>query len=238
MIPHLTLVAMLAADRANNAVGDAGGFVARADTEPSLVGHTDEKREHCPVHGWVGRLAFERDGHEHCEVAPEVESPWRPTDNSEHISADDPQGRINRKRKRPRARTIAVKRITREDLRIGALLYPVIDVERPRTRGECGDERPCPFVGCSHHLYLDVNVETGAIKLNFPDLEPWDMKHSCTLDEADKGAHTLEAVGERINVTRERLRQIEVEATEVLRQALVREGLAEDNAPPRAAEGA
>jgi hypothetical protein len=50
---------------------------------------------------------------------------------------------------------------------------------RPRTRGECRDaERPCPFVACKHHLYLDVNPETGSLKLNFPDLEPWELEDS------------------------------------------------------------
>src|SRR4029077_6719314 len=30
------------------------------------------------------------------------------------------------------------------------------DIERPRPRGDCvGGERPCPFVSCAHHLYLD-----------------------------------------------------------------------------------
>ena len=31
------------------------------------------------------------------------------------------------------------------------------------------DHRPCPWVACKHHLYLDVNPETGSIKMNFPD---------------------------------------------------------------------
>jgi hypothetical protein len=40
---------------------------------------------------------------------------------------------------------------------------------RPRTRGECKDgARPCPWAGCAHHLFLDVNADTGSIKLNYP----------------------------------------------------------------------
>lgn len=104
-----------------------------------------------------------------------------------------------------------MQRLTREELRIGALLYPPVDVERPSTRGDCiGDDRPCPFVSCKHHLYLDVNPDTGSIKINFPDLEPWDMPETCALDVADRGGITLEEVGAIVNLTRERIRQVEV----------------------------
>ena len=70
--------------------------------------------------------------------------------------------------------------------------------------------RPCPFVACRYHLYLDVNPETGSIKLNFPHLEVWQMKETCALDVADRGGTTLEEIGELMNVTRERVRQLEV----------------------------
>ncbi|RMH37295.1 MAG: hypothetical protein D6689_21110 [Deltaproteobacteria bacterium] len=105
-----------------------------------------------------------------------------------------------------------MKRLTREELRIGALLYPPVDdVPRPRTRAECaGAARPCPWVSCKHHLYLDVNPETGSIKINFPDLEVWEMTETCSLDVADRGGITLEEVGEIMNLTRERIRQVEV----------------------------
>ncbi len=119
--------------------------------------------------------------------------------------------RRRRRRTRPRSRTIAMKRLTREELRIGAMLYPPVDVPRPQTRGECrGEQRPCPWVACKFHLYLDVNPETGSIKLNFPDLEPWELPHTCSLDVAERGGITLEEVGEIMNLTRERIRQVEV----------------------------
>ena len=111
---------------------------------------------------------------------------------------------------RARSKTIAPKRLTKEEMRLGALLV-LPDVRRPSTREECrGVERPCPFVSCKHHLYLDVNPETGSIKVNFPDLEPWEMKETCALDVADRGGITLEEVGEILNLTRERIRQVEV----------------------------
>jgi hypothetical protein len=119
--------------------------------------------------------------------------------------------RRRRRRTRPRSKTIAMKRLTREELRVGALLYPPVDVPRPVTREECrGEERPCPWVACKFHLYLDVNPETGSIKLNFPDLEPWELPHTCALDVAERGGITLEEVGEIMNLTRERIRQVEV----------------------------
>jgi len=117
------------------------------------------------------------------------------------------------RRKRPiRARTISMKRMTKRELELGRLLYPELDdIEPPRHRAECLDgPRPCPFVSCKHHLYLDVSARTGAIKVNFPDLEVWEMSETCALDVADRGGTTLEEVGAIMNLTRERIRQVEV----------------------------
>jgi Sigma-70, region 4 len=120
--------------------------------------------------------------------------------------------RRSRRKRDVRARTISVKRMTKRELELGRLLYPdVEDVVKPRMRAECGEgERPCPFVSCKHHLYLDVSARTGAIKLNFPDLEVWEMTETCALDVADRGGTTLEEVGAIMNLTRERIRQVEV----------------------------
>jgi|CZKU01.1.fsa_nt_gi hypothetical protein len=130
-------------------------------------------------------------------------------------SAPSPVTREQRRsrRKRPiRAKTISVKRMTKRDLELGRLLYPEVnDIEHPETRADCvGGARPCPFVSCKHHLYLDVSARTGAIKLNFPDLEVWEMTETCALDVADRGGTTLEEVGAIMNLTRERIRQVEV----------------------------
>ena len=110
-----------------------------------------------------------------------------------------------------RSKTIAPRRLTKEELRMRELLPILIDEERPGTRGECLTAvRPCPYVSCKHHLYLDVNPETGSIKINFPDLEPWELADTCALDVADRGGITLEEVGAILNLTRERIRQVEV----------------------------
>ncbi len=115
------------------------------------------------------------------------------------------------RRTRPRSRTIALKRLTAAELQMGAQLYPPVDIDRPRTRAECREEaRPCPWVACKHHLYLDINPVTGSIKLNFPDLEPWELAETCALDVAESGGKTLDEIGEITNLTRERIRQVEV----------------------------
>ena len=127
------------------------------------------------------------------------------------------RGRSTRRKRPVRARTIPIKKMTREQLRLGRLLYPETDHGMPSTRGACdGGERPCPFVSCKYHLYLDVNPETGSIKLNFPDIEVWEMTETCSLDIAERGGVTLEEVGEIMNLTRERIRQLEMSGLERL----------------------
>lgn len=129
---------------------------------------------------------------------------------------DDPRPIV----RRARAKTIAMKRLTKEELRIGALLYPERSYWRPKSRGECANvARPCPYVSCKHHLYIDVNPATGSIKINFPDLEVWELRHSCALDVAQTGGITLEEVGEILNLTRERIRQVEVRGLLKLKEA-------------------
>ena len=122
-------------------------------------------------------------------------------------------GDASRRKDRVRARTISIKRLSKRELEMGRRLYPETEYERPQTRAECQHgphaERPCPFVSCKHHLYLDVNDRTGSIKLNFPDLEVWELPETCALDIADRGGITLEEVGEIMNLTRERIRQLE-----------------------------
>ncbi len=121
--------------------------------------------------------------------------------------------RRSRRKRDVRARTISVKRMTKRELEIGRLLYPENDYWKPRTRAECAEgPRPCPFISCKHHLYIDVSPRTGAIKVNFPDLEVWELSESCALDIADRGGTTLEDVGAIMNLTRERIRQVEVKA--------------------------
>lgn len=87
---------------------------------------------------------------------------------------------------------------------------------RPRTRGDCVDgPRPCPYLGCKYHLALDVSP-AGSLFDNFPNRDLDELEETCALDVADRGGVTLERIGELLNVTRERIRQIEAR---VLRRA-------------------
>lgn len=103
--------------------------------------------------------------------------------------------------------------MSRRELELGSERWKQLESLRPKTRAECVDgPRPCPHVSCRHHLFLDVSAKTGAIKLNFPDLEVWELAISCALDVADGGAVTLEDAGAILNLTRERIRQLELKA--------------------------
>jgi hypothetical protein len=131
--------------------------------------------------------------------------------------------------------TIPIRRMSMTALARGRVEHPEMHA-RPRTRADCIDgPRPCPFVGCRYHLAIDVHPSRGSIKTNFPrdsaeglreraaardvplddivvdmllrSLE--EMPETCCLDVADRGAHTLEEVGAMMNLTRERVRQIE-----------------------------
>ena len=100
--------------------------------------------------------------------------------------------------------------MSKAELNRGRELYPETDYWKPKSRSECKDmDRPCPFVSCKYHLYIDVHPVRGSIKLNFPDIEIWEMTETCALDVADRGGITLEEVGEIMNLTRERVRQVE-----------------------------
>ncbi len=123
--------------------------------------------------------------------------------------ATGPDGRRKR-RDRARARTISIRRLSKAELNRGRMLYPETEYWRPKTRAECVDmERPCPFVSCKYHLYIDVHPVRGSIKVNFTDVDVWEMTETCALDIADRGGITLEEVGEIMNLTRERVRQVE-----------------------------
>lgn len=120
--------------------------------------------------------------------------------------------RRNLRKREVRSGTVSIKQMRRQ-VRLDKVLYPEADHGRPVKRGECeGGQRPCPYVSCKWNLFLDVNPDTGSIKYNYPDLEPDQLAHSCALDIADHGGEPLEVVGEYVNMTRERVRQIEVQA--------------------------
>jgi hypothetical protein len=96
----------------------------------------------------------------------------------------------------------------------------------PRTWGECQERalgtasNPCVHVRCKHNLLLDVSEDTGSYKVTWPHLasghygDEYDAlpQHTCALRVAEQGGMTLDEIGEMMNLTRERVRQIETKA--------------------------
>lgn len=100
---------------------------------------------------------------------------------------------------------------------------------RPKVRGDCiAGPRPCPWVGCRYHLYLDVNPENGSIKFNFPHIDPMELEVSCSLDVTDEEGTTLDEVGAYMNLSRERIRQVEVQTVKKMKPLI--ESLVQDKA--------
>lgn len=149
-------------------------------------------------------------------AAPDVEDAVIALIDEAH--APEPPRRLMRSRRKRavRAKVENLSRLSKATMRAASLEYPEPTAHlRPQTRGDCVDgHRPCPFVSCKFNLYLDVS-ENGSIKYNFPDIdgpENMPVMMSCALDIADRGGETLELVGEAANITRERVRQVEVKA--------------------------
>ncbi len=135
-----------------------------------------------------------------------------------------------RKHTQPRPKVLEIRHITREFLRSQAALLgegaledlDETERDRPRTRADCaGSQRPCVWMRCRHHLAIDV-TPSGGIQVNHPGIELDEMVDTCALDVADRGPLTLEETGARMNVTRERMRQIEVRALITLGRRIAR----------------
>lgn len=114
---------------------------------------------------------------------------------------------------------------------------------RPRKRGDCDDiPRPCPYVGCMYHLALSVSSRgsiravglSRVLKLgaavgeelldSVVDALPH-MEHTCTLDVAEDGEQTLEAIGKILGVTKEAVRQTEEKSLSRLRHTYKSRGI-------------
>lgn len=124
---------------------------------------------------------------------------------------------------RRRAKTESVRRLSKRELARSRADLAGFAYDRPEKREDCLHgafaARPCPFVACRYHLYLEVNPRSGSIRTNFAGLEPWELPETCALDVAERGGVTLEEVGTWLNLTRERVRQLEAAALGRLRAA-------------------
>ena len=133
---------------------------------------------------------------------------------------EDPRRRSKTMSRKEMARDLRRRRLTGDVDPEEMALLTEVDSNRPKTRADCvNSPRPCVFVSCKYNLYLDVNPETGSIKLNFPDKEIWELPYSCALDVAEKGGITLEEVGDIMNLTRERIRQVETRGLTKIKEA-------------------
>jgi hypothetical protein len=122
---------------------------------------------------------------------------------------------VRSKRKGARPKTRLAKRLSKEERRQSLLLEPWMNETLPKTRAECKyGERPCPYVRCRYHLALEVKPN-GSLSENFHEI--CEMKETCVLDVAERGENTLEYIGECMNITRERVRQLETDALAKLR---------------------
>lgn len=110
----------------------------------------------------------------------------------------------------------------------------------PKTRGDCMYvQRPCLHLLCRYNLLLRVRVGYVRSNPNTSDSEIktsyWlddrvlqiiegkqvRIRHSCALDLAEMGGMTLEQIGDIIGVSRERVRQIEMDARRKMEASMI-----------------
>lgn len=89
-------------------------------------------------------------------------------------------------------------------------------IRRPRSLAQCPPaNQPCAYLSCRHHLGGDRTAR-GNIRLTFPGRDLTEFAETCSLRVANRGPQTQEAVGRLLNVTEERICQIEQEALKKL----------------------
>tara|TARA_R110000868_G_scaffold252697_2_gene509412 strand:+ start:461 stop:859 length:399 start_codon:yes stop_codon:yes gene_type:complete len=114
-------------------------------------------------------------------------------------------------------RTVAQREVARHLTVLQSVFAPT---ELPATYGDCIEQglavsRPCPHASCVHSLRVEINYRT-AIRLRSDRLN---VLYSCALHES-RQEKTLAEVGERLGVTRERVRQIEQMALEKFKKGM------------------
>lgn len=105
----------------------------------------------------------------------------------------------------PKGRTIRIRALVKErrQQRLAGVNPHKTEHWRPKTRADCDTvPRPCPYVGCRHHLFLDVGP-SGSIQFPHGDsLASLDaMPVSCALDAADAGPSEVGEVGQLVGMS-------------------------------------
>lgn len=135
---------------------------------------------------------------------------------------------------RPRRHlTIGTRRLLEEYKRTGPCVDYPAGIQRPATRADCepgglNEARPCPWVSCRYHLYLDA-LPNGSLRINNADVGPEElerMRATCALDVASEGEHTEEVTAEFAGLGSSQAFQAQWQRTrETLRDALNGHGL-------------
>ena len=144
---------------------------------------------------------------------------------SEEGSPAEPQSRRGRRLRDARSRTEHVDSLPKFQLREARASVTAEELalaaDRPQVRGDCAaggpfEARPCAFVACRYNLYLDFSESGrhGSIVYNFPtsSRSRCPRTRAARSTRATRGGVTLEVVGDLLNVTRERIRQLEAKA--------------------------
>ena len=131
--------------------------------------------------------------------------------------------------------------------RLGSVLWAIGWVAeqratRPTKRWECkSGPRPCPWIGCEYHLFVDVDVDNGSLwghpAIGFPRAMPdWipvhstkthdterrllklfdDDRDSCALDVAERGEHTNRETGEAMGLSIRQVKEIATPARQAM----------------------
>lgn len=88
-----------------------------------------------------------------------------------------------------------------------------LTLERPRTRSDCDRvPRPCPFVGCIHNNFLDVQQDGRSLRLNFAEPSDMSSSSSCALDVAELAGRSVDEVARALNISHTRVVQLEARA--------------------------